>query len=106
MANLPVANDAQYAEPFTAAVADVKIKVGGYSRSVALKRRGRTAREKRKPPLLLTLTIRIFIHGRKGRGLYCEYPLASIPTMNSSSVNSRNGFLTKLPPTLNTAAAN
>jgi hypothetical protein len=52
MANLPVEKDAHCAEPFIAAVAEVKIRVGGYSRFVALRRRGRTAREKRKPPLL------------------------------------------------------
>jgi hypothetical protein len=43
IANLPVANDEHCAEPFIAAVADVNMRVGGYSRLVASRSNGRHA---------------------------------------------------------------
>ena len=46
-ANLPVANDAHPTEPLSAAVAPVKISVGGCGRCVDLRRRGSVAWEKR-----------------------------------------------------------
>ena len=52
IANLPVANEEQRAEPFMAAVADVKISVGGYSPEVASRRSGRQALAKWNAPLL------------------------------------------------------
>ncbi len=51
---MPVANDDVFAEPLREAVAPVKIRVGGYCRSLDLRRRGIVAWEKRKAPLLFT----------------------------------------------------
>jgi hypothetical protein len=51
-AHFPVENDAHCAEPLIDAVAPVNMRVGGYFRSVDLRRRGRTAWEKRKAPVL------------------------------------------------------
>lgn len=51
-ANFIVANEAKRALPLTEAVAPVKIRVGGYSLLVEERRRGRTAWEKLKAPLL------------------------------------------------------
>lgn len=71
---------------FTEAVAPVKMRVGGNSAAgEALRverRRGRTAREKRKAPLAET----------------------SRPAKNSSSVSSRKGLRTKRPEALKMAA--
>lgn len=52
IANLPVAKDEQSAEPFIAAVAEVKMRVGGYSASVFFSKSGRTACENRNAPRL------------------------------------------------------
>jgi hypothetical protein len=52
IANLPVANEEHSAEPFIAAVADVKMSVGGYSPEVASRRSGRQACAKWNAPLL------------------------------------------------------
>ena len=53
MAHLPVAKEAQRAEPLIEAVAPVKIRVGGYWVWVVEARsQGRTACEKRKAPRL------------------------------------------------------
>jgi len=54
MANLPVEKLAHSAEPFIAAVAEVKISVGGCSgeEPTVSSRRGMTAREKWKAPRL------------------------------------------------------
>ena len=52
MANLPVANDEHKADPFMAAVADVKMRVGGYSPDVPSRSRGSAACAKWKAPLL------------------------------------------------------
>jgi hypothetical protein len=49
---LPVANEEHSAEPFIAAVADVKMRVGGYSPEVAWSSSGRQAWAKWKAPLL------------------------------------------------------
>jgi hypothetical protein len=52
MANLPVAKEEHNAEPLIAAVADVKMSVGGYSPEVASRRSGRQAWAKWNAPLL------------------------------------------------------
>ena len=52
-ANFIVAKAAKLAEPFTEAVAPVKISVGGWDWSVELRSKGRAAWEKLKAPLLL-----------------------------------------------------
>lgn len=54
MANLPVAKDEQLADPFIAAVAEVNMRVGGYSGELftVLSSRGKTACENRKAPRL------------------------------------------------------
>ena len=52
IANLPVAKEEHNAEPFMAAVADVKMSVGGYSPEVAWRRSGRQAWAKWNAPLL------------------------------------------------------
>ena len=51
-ANLPVAKADVKADPFSAAVAPVKMRVGGCGRLVDWRRRGRVAWEKRKAPRL------------------------------------------------------
>ncbi len=51
-ANLPVEKAAVWAEPFMAAVAPVKMSVGGYFESAEFRSRGSTACEKRKAPRL------------------------------------------------------
>jgi hypothetical protein len=53
MAHLPVAKDAQFAEPLIEAVAPVNIRDGGLGDfSTEERRRGMVALEKRKAPLL------------------------------------------------------
>jgi len=105
MANLPVANDAQLADPFMAAVAEVKIKVGGYSGEFLTlsSSSGKTACEKWKAPRLF----RLIVSTRMYRAdillkiqAHSTYPLASHPASKSSSDKSRKGFRTNLPPTL------
>lgn len=55
-ANFPVEKADVIAEPFIAAVAPVKMSVGGYLRSVDLRRRGSVAWAKWKAPRLLSIS--------------------------------------------------
>lgn len=58
-ANFPFANAAEFAEPLRAAVADVKIRVGGYSGEplTASRSKGKTACEKWNAPRLNKLSV-------------------------------------------------
>lgn len=86
-ANLPVEKDEQRAEPFMAAVAPVKIRVGGYCRSVELRSRGRTAWEKRKAPRLQRKFVSARIPKRPVSIVHTHFP----PTHSRTPLDSAPG---------------
>lgn len=104
---------------FTEAVAPVKIKVGGWAASVALRRSGRAAWEKRNAPVLFVAHISSNQHtpnalhpssgwtnGRTEKNAeQCTYMLTSLLPVNSCTLVSRNGFRLNPPLALKTAAA-